>query len=104
MSRGEWGRITAAAELLGLSGRASLKEIKQAYRRMAKQHHPDLAQQDNGPMERRPMHEITAAYHVLLDYCKNYRFPLQPGEDEEPAVEDWWMDRFGEDPVWGKKK
>ena len=50
------------------------------------------------------MHELTEAYQCLLAYCKEYRFPLMPGEDQPLDGEDWWMDRFGDDPLWSPKR
>jgi len=101
LTKDEWDGIAAAAKLLGLEDRASLKEIKQAYRRMSKKHHPDLVGNAEG-CGAVDMHEIIAAYELLFAYCKGYRFPMSPGENEDMAAEDWWMDRFGHDPLWGK--
>ncbi len=50
-------------EILGLSPGASLTEIKQAYRRMAKQYHPDL---NKSPDAQERFIEINEAYEFLL--------------------------------------
>lgn len=96
----DWQKIAAARTLLGLAESASVPEIRKAYRRLSKQHHPDLAveKSDAG----RQMQEITLAYRLLLDYCADYKIPLIPGLGENKAAEDWWMDRFGHDPLWSK--
>ena len=91
-------RIIAARDLLGLSERASINNIKQAYRRLVKQHHPDLA----GGEEATAMHALTDAYQLLLDVCNNYPVPLPPEDLVPQSDEDWWMERFGNDPLWGK--
>jgi DnaJ-domain-containing protein 1 len=49
-----------ALELLGLEMGASLEAIKRAYRRLAKEHHPDLG----GDVEL--FHQIDAAYRLLI--------------------------------------
>lgn len=49
-----------ALELLGLERGASLQAIKRAYRRLAKDHHPDLG----GDVER--FHRLDAAYRLLI--------------------------------------
>lgn len=102
MKRSDWEKIAAARELLQLEETASLKQIKVAFRRLSKKHHPDLAVQgENGGFS---MQEVNEAYDVLLQYCKGYRFPLTPESSGQlMEAEDWWMDRFGQDPVWGKK-
>jgi molecular chaperone DnaJ len=52
-------------KILGVSQGASLDEIKQAYRKLAKQHHPDLHQGDKHKEE--AFKEINEAYKVLSD-------------------------------------
>lgn len=96
---GKRAAIIAAAELLNLGESATLAEIKKAYRAKAKLHHPDTAGSEE---ERIEMHRLTEAYEVLLNYCQNFRFPLTPDEESLLDDHDWWMDRFGDDPLWGK--
>lgn len=102
MTRKEWARIKTAAVLLGLGEKATLAEIKKAYRRMSKKHHPDVQRKDREKAPQVAMHELTEAYKILLDYCAQYHFPLQPGENEPFESEDWWFERFGQDHLWGK--
>lgn len=109
MQRKEWLAIEQARDLLRLEERATLAEIKRAYRRMSKLHHPDTAKtMDEQSGEQ--MVRITAAYELLLRYCNEYRFPLQRAEGAGDDLdiydpEDWWQARFGQDPLWsgGKK-
>jgi preprotein translocase subunit Sec63 len=103
MKKSEWQKIAKARDLLQLEELASLKQIKSAYRRMSKKYHPDLKAGEEGTSVAMP--DINDAYMVLLDYCQNYRFPLTPNKTDQPVEpEDWWMDRFGHDPLWGKKQ
>lgn len=100
-TRKDWEKITTARKLLDLGERASLAEIKKAYRRAAKKCHPDMAAHQN-PQASAAMRQLTDAYQTLLAYCADYRFPLRPEKNTEIDPEDWWMDRFGDDPLWGK--
>jgi len=98
-----WEDIRAARELLELDLSASLEEIKQAYHRLAKAHHPDsTGPQPAQDTERIAMHRLTEAYQTLTEYCFHYRIPLEPTQDNPLDDEDWWMQRFGNDPLWGK--
>ncbi len=101
-TRSEWEEVGQAMELLGLGDRATLGEIKHSYRNKCKQYHPDLVggDREKGEMMRR----LTRAYDALLNHCDQFKIPLVPGDSDTVEADDWWMDRFGQDPLWGKKK
>jgi len=59
-------------KILGVGRSASDKEIKQAYRRLARKHHPDVNPNDKQAEEK--FKEITEAYEVLSDAQKRAQF------------------------------
>src|ERR687892_488567 len=65
---------------LGVSREATADEIKRAYRKLARQHHPDANQQDPDAAER--FKEITRAYEVLSDPDKRQRYDMFGAERE----------------------
>ena len=70
--------LNNAFTVLGVSPTASAKEIKQAYRRLAKQFHPDaVANNDNKEAATAKFQEINAAYERLTN---------PPSEEEEPEM------------------
>lgn len=105
MNSKQWQRIEQAAQVLGLGDHATLAEIKRAFHRLSKLHHPDTVQGNDDDK----MYEITAAYEVLSHYCHDFRYPLRSPCPGDPDLdihdpEDWWQARFGQDPVWCGKK
>jgi molecular chaperone DnaJ len=69
-------------QILGVSRNASEKDIKQAYRRLARKHHPDLNPGDKSAEAR--FKEINAAYEVLSNSEKRKKYD-QFGEQWEYA-------------------
>lgn len=59
-------------QVLGVSRSASEKEIRQAYRRLARNHHPDLNPNDRAAETR--FKEISEAYEVLSDADKRRQY------------------------------
>ncbi len=59
-------------EVLGVSKDASLKEIKVAYRRLARKHHPDLNK--TNPKAKEMFIELQEAYEVLSDEGKRRNY------------------------------
>jgi molecular chaperone DnaJ len=59
-------------QILGVTRNASEKEIKQAYRRLARKHHPDLNPGDKSAEAR--FKEINAAYEVLSNPEKRKKY------------------------------
>lgn len=105
MNSREWQRIEQAAHVLGLGEHATLAEIKKAFHRLSKLHHPDTGHNNDSDQ----MYNIIAAYEVLSRYCHEFRYPLRQSHPDEQELdihdpEDWWQARFGEDPVWCAKK
>ncbi len=61
-------------QILGVSRDASQEEIKRAYRRLARQYHPDVNKEDKNAEER--FKEINEAYQVLSDPEKRRLYDL----------------------------
>lgn len=59
-------------DILGVPRNAEEKEIRQAYRRLARQHHPDVNPGDEAAAER--FKTINAAYEVLSDADKRTKY------------------------------
>jgi curved DNA-binding protein len=83
---------------LGVEPTASADEIRKAYRRLARQYHPDVSKEE-GAEER--FKEVSEAYDTLSDQEKREAYDQlgrhRPGEDFQPSPE--WDSRFWQQGV-----
>jgi len=95
-----------AYELLGIGRKATLEEIKRAYRQLAKDLHPDVNSGDAQAAER--FKAITAAYNLLADAKKRVEYDrTESRRDPNAAPQDWekggaWFD-FEIDETTGER-
>lgn len=61
-------------ELLGVSKNASDSDIKKAYRKMAREHHPDMVKDSDKAAAEKKFKEINEAYQVLSDSQKRKQY------------------------------
>ena len=99
---GKYQEITEAREVLNLPESATMQEIKANYRSLLAKWHPDKSGEDkelSNEMTRR----VISAYQTIVAYCNQYRFSFAEEEVKKHlSPEEWWFERFGKDPLWGK--
>jgi DnaJ-class molecular chaperone len=94
--------IIRSKNLLNLPEPASMEEIKSNYRELIRQWHPDKCRESVekcAEMTRK----IIDAYDTIIAYCNQYRYSFSKEEiNRYLSDEEWWFERFGNDPIWGK--
>jgi DnaJ-class molecular chaperone len=96
--------IFEAKELLNLPEQASMKEIKSNYKKLIRRWHPDKCNDDSEKCDEMTK-KIIDAYKTITLYCNQYKYSFVKEEvDKYLSGEDWWFERFGNDPLWGKSK
>lgn len=78
-------------DLLGVARDASPDQVKRAYRRLAKKHHPDRNQGDKGAEAR--FKEVQAAYEVLGDPQRRAQFDRFGQGGPPPEFHTWHPNR-----------
>jgi molecular chaperone DnaJ len=71
-------------EVLGVPRTASSEDIKRAYRRLAREHHPDVNQ--GNPEAERRFKEINLAYQTLSDPARRRQYDTFGGEGLSPDM------------------
>ena len=80
--------IDEARKILGLGEAGTLKEIKEAYRRLARRYHPDRHTGIDQGQE--AMKKLNWAYKLLEDYCSTYKYSFR----EEDVVRTYPHDEY----------
>ncbi len=80
-------------EILGVSRSADQAEIKRAYRRLAKAHHPDRNPDDASAAQR--FKEVQAAYEVLKDPRKRQQYDQFGAGGPRPDFHAWSQEQRG---------
>ena len=85
--------IDEPRRLLGLGETATIKEIKQAYRRMVQGYHPDIAEQSAEAEEMTKA--LNRAYKLLTEYCACYKYSFKEEDVDRAYPEERLMKRCG---------
>jgi len=93
-----FAEIDEARKIFGLGEAATLKEIKNAYRRLARRYHPD--RRSGGAQSQEVMKKLNWAYKLLEDYCRDYKYSFRqedvrrtyPDEEYISKWRDNWFD------------
>jgi hypothetical protein len=68
-----------------------------------KEWHPDVSDYDSEDTHNIVI-QLNDAYDILIDYCMQVEISFRP-EDLIQTTEtdpmDTWMERYGDDPIWG---
>ncbi len=96
--KNKWKEIEEARKILKLPKKTTRKEIIENYRKLVKKYHPDCGGNEE------LIKKLNFAYELLMEYCDNYLIDFDSVEQSNSNPEEWWFERFGEDPIWGKKE
>ena len=96
--------ISEARRLLGLPETATMSSIKASYRKLLAKWHPDKCNEDK-ELCHQMTQKIIWAYKTIMDYCSHYKYSFSEETIRRHlSPEEWWMDRFGDDPLWSNRK
>jgi len=88
--------LDLARQILGLSERATLREIKARHRLLAKRFHPDRGESADASR----FDAVSVAYRRLIDYCADYRFSFCREEFFAQNPEERLREQFAQDAIW----
>ncbi|MBE1425942.1 curved DNA-binding protein CbpA [Desulfomicrobium macestii] len=94
--------LIAAKAVLELPDRASLGEIRTSYISLLKRWHPDTCTEGKEKCSEMTQ-RIVSAYRTVCAYCEAYEYSFDDQElRRHLSNEEWWLEKFGEDPLWSK--
>ncbi len=100
----KYEEISEARQILEVPEKATMDAIKSNYRRLLARWHPDKCQ-ENKETCAEMTRKIISAYRTIMDYCLHYQYSFsEDAVKRHRSPEEWWFDRFGDDPLWGNGK
>ena len=80
-------KIHEARKTLGLDEDATLKEIKEAYKKLTLRYHPDRCKDDKKKECEEMFKKIAHANDVLMAYCAGYRYSFKEKDIRKNAMD-----------------
>lgn len=77
MSQITFKQIDEARKILGLDEEVNLDEIKEAYKKLAIQYHPDKCKDPDKRKCEEVFKKIAHARDIVVSYCANYRYSFK---------------------------
>ena len=87
-------QIDEARRLLGLSQTASIKQVKQAYKRIANRYHPDRCKDADKANCDEMMKKVNEAYELIMKYCSQYSYPFSEEDVRRTYPHDEYLRRY----------
>ena len=100
----QFKQIEEARKILGLEGTATLKEIKNNYKKLALKYHPDRCKEDKKKECEEMFKKIAHANDLLTAYCAGYRYSFKEKDVKKNTMgkefyqhlkkfyDGWWAD------------
>jgi len=79
----DFKKLDAARKLLGLNEEATLKEIKEAYRKAVFKYHPDRCKGKRKKNCEEKFKKMNAAHETLMAFCAGYRYSFKKQDVRE---------------------
>ena len=87
-------QIDEARKLLGLGEAATLKQIKQAYKKSANRYHPDRCKDGDKAKCEEMMKKINEAYELIMGYCDQYSYSFSEEDVRRTYPRDEYLRKY----------
>ena len=79
--------IDEARKLLGIEETATLKDIRNVYRKLTFKHHPDKCKDEEKKGCEKMFKKITYANDILMSYCAGYKYSFKKNDVERETAD-----------------
>ena len=98
--------VNRARKILNLGKRATMSDIRTAYKKLSLKYHPDRCGDDEKEECEEKFKKISRAYKLIMDYCDLHKFSFAGEKVKQVSPDEAYkqhIDRFYGD-WWGKKE
>jgi len=90
----DFEQISQGRQLLGLGETATLKQIKQAYKRAANRYHPDRCKDADKAKCDEMMKKLNEAYELIMGYCAQYNYSFSEEDVRRTYPHDEYLRKY----------
>ena len=87
-------QIDEARQLLGLAEAATLKQVKQAYKKAANRYHPDRGKGEDKARYDEMMKKINEACKFIMKYFADYSYSFSQEDVERAYPQDEYLRKY----------
>lgn len=100
----DFKKIEESRKTLSLPQSATLKDIKESYRKLALRYHPDKCRDEDKTKCEKKFKKINNANKILMAYCAGYKYSFKEEDIKETTMDKEYYEHLKRfyDGWWGK--
>ncbi len=79
--------LDKARKILNLDSQVTVGEIKESFRKLVKDSHPDVTKNKNRDKSTERFREVSWAYEIIMEYLSGYKFSFKKEDFDKQHID-----------------